>query len=241
MVLRGGTAADGTTIVNPAALRAALTPVMRSADGSPVPAQIDARTGFYGYGFGVASDNTGRVELSHSGAFALGFGTSFLAFPQLQLGIVVLTNAAADGTAEALTHQFADIAKFGSVQLDWLAGYQRAVAGVSAPTGSLVGQTPPSNPAPSAPNAAYLGSYSNDYIGPLTISDSGGGLVLTVGPKHMQFPLTHWDGQIFTMVPTGENAPDGSISTVTFQPASGVASAVTVEFFDANQLGTFRR
>jgi len=57
----------------------------------------------------------------------------------------------------------------------------------------------------------------------------------------MQFPLTHWDGQIFTMVPTGENAPDGSISKVTFTLTGDTASAVTVEFFDADQLGTFRR
>jgi CubicO group peptidase (beta-lactamase class C family) len=241
MVLRGGTAADGTAVVDPAALRAALTPVIRSADGSPVPPQIDARTSFYGYGFGVATDSTGRVELSHSGAFALGFGTSFLAFPNLDLGIVVLTNAAANGTAEALTHQFADIAKFGSVQLDWLAGYQRALAGVSAPVGSLVGETAPANPAPASPNAAYVGAYGNDFYGPLTISDSAGALVLAVGPKNMQFPLTHWDGQIFTMVPTGENAPDGSISMVTFALAGDTASAVTVEFFHANQLGTFRR
>ena len=42
------------------------------------------------------------------------------------------------------------------------------------------------------------------------VQASGGGLVLTAGPNHHQFPLTHWDGQTFTMVPTGENAPDGS-------------------------------
>ena len=40
--------------------------------------------------------------------------------------------------------------------------------------------------------------------------------MLTLGPDNQQFPLTHWDGQVFTMVPTGENAPDGSISAVTF-------------------------
>ncbi len=173
MVLRGGTSADGTAVVDPAALRAALTPVMRSADGSPVPQQIDARTSFYGYGFGVATDSTGRVELSHSGAFALGFGTSFLAFPNLDLGIVVLTNAAANGTAETLTHQFADIAKFGSVQFDWLPAYQGALAGGTAPVGSLVGETAPASPAPASPNAAYVGSYANDYYGPLTISEIG--------------------------------------------------------------------
>jgi len=137
--MNDGKAADGTQIADDEALRAALTPVMRSADGSPTPGSIDGRTGFYGYGMGVGTDSTGRVRLSHSGAFAQGAGTTVLAIPNLDLGIVVLTNAAANGTAEGLVNNFADIAEFGSEQQDWVAGYKRALAGVSAPAlGSAV-------------------------------------------------------------------------------------------------------
>jgi Domain of unknown function (DUF3471) len=104
-----------------------------------------------------------------------------------------------------------------------------------------VGETAPANPAPASPLAAYVGTYQNDYYGPATVSESGTGLVMTIGADNQQFPLTHWDGQDFTMVPTGENAPDGSVSAVTFETAGEAASSVTIEFFDASKLGTFRR
>ena len=107
----------------------------------------------------------------------------------------------------------------------------------------MAGQTPPADPAPASPNSTYVGTYQNDYVGPATVSESGNGLVLTLGPDNQQFPLTHWDGQVFTMVPTGENAPDGSISAVPFEVGAdtGAASTMTIEFYDKEGQGTFRR
>jgi hypothetical protein len=43
------------------------------------------------------------------------------------------------------------------------------------------------------------------------------------------------------MVPTGENAPDGSVSEVSFELSGDTASALTVEFWNQENLGTFRR
>ncbi|HEY5879685.1 MAG TPA: serine hydrolase [Nakamurella sp.] len=241
MVLNEGRAADGAQLVDPAALNAALTPHMRAVEGSAIPSTILDRAGFYGYGFNVGNDAAGRVRIGHSGAFGLGAGTTFLGIPDLDLGIVVLTNAAPIGAAEALSQEFADIAEFGSIQHDWRPLYAAAFAPGSAPAVSLVGQTPPANPAPASPNSAYVGTYQNDYVGPATISEAGAGLVLALGPQGQQFPLTHWDGQVFTMVPTGENAPDGSISAVTFDVTGDTASAMTIEFYDKEGLGVFRR
>lgn len=243
MVLNGGKSADGTQVVDQAALNAALTPHMRAVEGSVIPPSIDGRAGLYGYGFNVGNDASGRVRIGHSGAFGLGAGTTFLGVPDLDLGIVVLTNAAPIGAAEALSQEFADLAEFGSIQHDWRPLYAAAFAPGSAPAGSLAGQTPPANPAPASPNSTYVGTYQNDYVGPATVSESGNGLVLTLGPDNQQFPLTHWDGQVFTMVPTGENAPDGSISAVTFEVGAdaGAASTMTIEFYDKEGQGTFRR
>jgi len=54
--------------------------------------------------------------------------------------------------------------------------------------------------------------------------------------------LRHWDGNRFVFTPEGENAAAGSISAATFQPGpSGLASALTLEFYDENGLGTFTR
>lgn len=249
MVLAGGKAPDGTQVVDAEALRAALTPVMRGRDGSTTPKQIDARASFYGYGIGISNDASGRVRLAHSGAFAAGAGTTVLMIPNLDLGIVVLVNATGDGTAEGVTATFADVAEFGSPQLDWLPGYQAAFAPVNAPEGDLVGETPPANPAPASPNSTYAGTYQNDYFGPITVSEAGGDLVLTAGPKEVQYVLTHWDGPTFTLNPVGnrgsepggENIDNGSISAVTFDVSGDTATSVTVEMWDKNGLGTFTR
>ena len=243
MVLNEGKTADGTQLIDTEALNAALTPHIRAVNGSPTPATILGRASLYGYGFNVNSDATGRVRIGHSGAFGLGAGTTFLGIPDLDLGIVVLTNAAPIGAAEALSQEFADLAETGAVQHDWRPLYAGLFAAGSAPAGSLAGETQPANPVAASPNSAYVGTYQNDYVGPATVSEAGTGLVLTLGPQGQQFPLSHWDGQVFTMVPTGENAPDGSISAVTFAGAEGgsPASTMTIEFYDKEGLGVFRR
>lgn len=249
MVLAGGKAPDGSQLVDAEALRAALTPVMRGADGSPTPKQIDARAGFYGLGFGVGTDGSGRVRISHSGAFSAGAGTTVMLIPNLDLAIVVLVNASGNGTAEGVTAAFADVAEFGEQQYDWVSAFQAAFAPVNAPEGELVDETPPADPAPASPNSTYVGTYQNDYFGPITVGESGGGLVLTAGPKQIQYPLTHWDGPTFTLNPVGnrgtepggENVDNGSISAVTFQVTGDTATSVVVEQWDKNGLGTFTR
>ena len=45
----------------------------------------------------------------------------------------------------------------------------------------------------------------------------GDELVLKLGPKDLEYPLTHWDGNAFTFTPSSENASDGSISLATFK------------------------
>lgn len=250
MVLAGGQAPDGSQLIEGEALRAAMTPTMRQADGSPVPQSVDGRAGIYGYGFGVSNDASGRVRLAHSGAFGAGAGTAFLLIPDLDLGIAVFSNATAEGSPEAITNSFADLAEFGSVQQDWYAIYRNALAGITAPTGELVGQTPPANPTPAAADSAYVGTYASDYFGPATISEVNGRLVLTAGPRDHTFTLTHWDGDVFTLEPVGdrsatdpagENVDDGSISKVSFERSGDTASAVTVEAWDKEGMGTFRR
>jgi len=101
--------------------------------------------------------------------------------------------------------------------------------------------TPPADPAPASPNSAYVGTYRTDCVGPATVSQGGSALVLSLGPQGQQFPLTHWDGPVFTTVPTGENAPAGSISAVTFEITGDLASAMTVEYDDKHGQGRFSR
>ncbi|TPG36057.1 serine hydrolase [Mycobacterium hodleri] len=230
MMLANGTY-HGTQIVNPEALLPALTPQIVS---SP-PSEAAARPGFYGYGFNVGTTAAARTQFSHSGAFQLGAGTNFVILPSADVAIVALTNGTASGVPEALTAEFADLVQFGEVREDWFTLYRGAFAQMIAPVGSLVGKRPPANPAPPGPLTSYVGVYSNPFWGPARVTERGGGLQVAIGPK-LVFPLTHWDGNVFSVSFVTENSPPGSVSTATFD-----RNTLKLEYYDGDGRGTFTR
>lgn len=219
------------------ALLPAITP---QAISSPAYA-ADARAGFYGYGFDVGVEPSGRVRIGHSGAFYLGAGTTLLLIPSLELGIVVLTNASPIGMAEALAMEFADLAQYGQITRDWLTAYGALTAPLLHPVGKRVGEQPPAGAAPASEMSSYIGRYSSDYFGEAEVLHQNDGLLLVLGPAMQQHRLSHWEGDSFTYPPFGENAPLGSLSEVVFALSDGTAETMTIEFLDANGLGTFHR
>ncbi|MGR7993731.1 serine hydrolase [Xanthobacter sp. ZOL 2024] len=235
-VLGNGTV-DGHEIAPASALLPAITAQIISAPS----ATPTARPSFYGHGFGVSVTPAARVMLSHSGAFLLGAGTTFMMLPSANIAIAVLTNAQPVGAAEALAMQFMDMVEFGTLTRDWYAAYNGLMAPMYQPLGALAGHVEPATATPARPLTTYTGTYANGYFGPASVTLKNGGLVLTVGPKPMQYPLAHWSGDVFTFVPAGESAPAGSVSQVTFTRKGSRASAMTVEFLNENGLGTFTR
>jgi len=203
---------------------------------------VDQRASSYGYGFNVGTQPGGRVSMSHSGAFVLGAGTTVTLIPSLDLGIVVLTNAGPIGAAEAIAAEFMDVAQFGESNRDWVADYAAATASYYAPVGDLADQAAPDNPAPSGPLDGFVGTYANDYHGAAIVERDGDTLAVRVGPGGAyRFALKHWDADTFSFVPTGENAPAGSLSSAAFGTAEDGRTTLRLEFFDANGLGTWIR
>ncbi|MFE6711524.1 serine hydrolase [Streptomyces sp. NPDC057695] len=203
-----------------------------------VPAQAPAaRTGFYGLGWNVSYDDEGRLRLSHTGAFALGAHTNVTMLPGEQLGIVVLTNGAPVGVADAVALDFFDTAQDGKPSRDWLplvnALYeQEAEAGRSDTDFAKK----PADATPAKPDSAYTGTYENDYYGRMTVAEADGGLVLRLGPEPQTYRLTHYDGDTFSFPTRGENAVGPT--AVTFSPDG---RTVRVEYLDETGLGTFTR
>jgi CubicO group peptidase (beta-lactamase class C family) len=236
MVLDDGKA-RGQTLIPAGALLPALSP---QAVSSP-PYAPDARAGFYGFGFNVGVTPSGRVMLSHSGAFALGAATNFVLLPSAGVGIVVLSNAAPVGAVEAVGLAFMDLVQFGSVTRDWYSTVHALFVPMLAPFGALAGKEPPAEAAGSRPLASYAGTYRNDYYGPVEIATEGSTLVMRAGPAGMSWPLRHWSGDTFVFEPRGENANPGSVSEVAFRIAGDRAEAVTIEFWNESGLGTFTR
>ncbi len=215
---------DGNQVVEPEALLPAMTPQVVS---NP-PANPDARTGSYGFGFNVGVTSDARTQFSHAGAFASGAGTMISILPSADTAIVVLTNAAPVGAADALAIEYMDLVQFGEIRSDWRELYARAYAAMSKPSGELVGKRPPANPAPPQPLPTFVGTYANAVYGPATIVERDGKLILEMGPGGVRkHELTHWDGNTFTFALHDENAELGSISKVTFD-----GPRMIIEYYD---------
>jgi CubicO group peptidase (beta-lactamase class C family) len=230
---------DGQPVIDQAALAETHSPQM--IKGQPAPPATD-RVGFYGLGWDVSYDADGRARWSHSGAFSQGAATNVNLLPAEQLGVVVLTNAAPIGVAEALAQSFLDLATTGAVQRDWVALYGQAFAQLIEHFRHQVADYshPPAQPSPPLADAAYVGTYTNDYYGPIQILDQDGTLVMQQGPHPNTFPLRHWDRDTWIYDPIGESAPGTSGVTFKIGP-DGKATQVVVENLDINHLGTFTR
>ncbi|MFG2488333.1 serine hydrolase [Streptomyces virginiae] len=199
------------------------------------PTNAVGTTSFYGLGWNVSYDGAGRLRLSHSGGFELGANTNVTMLPLEKLGIVVLTNGAPVGLPDAVALDFFDYAEHGKVSTDWLPLAASAYAAALAPPGGSTTDYahPPKGAQPAQDSAAYTGTYDNPYYGKATVTaDDKGALTLALGPKPLRFPLTHYDGDTFSFVTTGENAigRTGVIFT---------DGTLRVEYLDADHLGTF--
>ena len=198
--------------------------------------------GFYGLGWNVSYDEQGRLRLNHSGAFALGAATHVNLVPAEQLGIVVLTNAYPVGLAEAFGTTFVDTALYGKPTQDWLAIFKQLFSNPAA-IGTFPGfdySKPPASPAPSLKNSAYVGRFTNDFFGDISIVEKDGGLAIVQGPKNKTFPMRHYDRDTFAYETEGENAVGRSGVTFTIGP-DGKANQVVVENLNVRGEGTFKR
>ncbi|MFJ8471241.1 serine hydrolase [Kitasatospora sp. NPDC094011] len=228
---------EGRPVIDPAALNETRTPHYTST-----PARAPAGTaGFYGLGWNVGTDSMGRLRLNHSGGFELGAATTVTLLPSEQLGIVVLTNGQPTGLPEAVAEEFFDVAQNGRETVDWLGFLGTVVPAAAASPVSKTDYTKaPAGAAPAKPDSAYTGTYGSGYYGPLTVAEENGGLVMTVGPAGLRYPLQHFDGDVFSFLSEGENAVGRSGVTFTVG-ADGKSAKVVVEQFDLDGLGTFTR
>ena len=230
--------ADGGDLIRPEALQPAISP--QSISGRPH--SPDERAGFYGYGFGVGIDPSGRVILSHSGAFILGAATYFALIPSLDVGIVVLSNAAPVGAVEAIGASFTDMVHTGAITRDWFSGYERLFAGLYTPLGETAGKPFPEAAAAQPPASYCIGRYSHPYFGTVEVrEDPSAGLVLLAGPGPETFQLMPWDGAMMVFDIDTENAPAGSRSAATFSGGPDKAETLEIELFIMSGPARFER
>jgi CubicO group peptidase (beta-lactamase class C family) len=229
---------DGREIVKAAALDETHRPQIVT---TPAASPMANQSSFYGLGWGIGYEQ-GHIRWSHSGGFNLGAATCVNVLPTERIGIIVLTNTSPTGVPEAVCRSFLDLVLTGKVERDWLALFGQVMAKIVAPDyGTSVDYSkPPPQRSPSLAAAAYVGRYHNDLYGPAEIAESAGGLVLKLGPKQSSYAMRHFDRDVFTYQPVGENAY--GLSALTFRVAADQkAAALTIENLDGNGQGTFHR
>lgn len=228
---------DGERIVDPEGLQPTRLP--HSISRMPENPTTEW-AGFYGLGWNVSYQPNGEVQLSHSGAFASGAGTTAYLLPAVGLGVTVLTNAFPIGVAESVALTFIDLARYGEPRFDYFPVLRPILEQAAAPEYGADVASPPAEVRPPASPETYLGVYENDVFGPLEVVEDGEHLAMILGPAGMQFPLAHYSRDVFTYLPPGENG--GVIGAVTFTiGADGTASEVVIENLDLYGAGTFVR
>lgn len=229
---------EGKQVIKEAAILETHNPVMyrglHPLSGNP---------NFYALGWGTEYDNAGRTVWTHNGAFSTGARTIATIYPQDELGIVVLCNAFPTGLPEAVSDTFFDLVHYGKPLQDHLVPWEQAfesLLDVPAAQAIETYRTPPSPVQPALANEAYVGTYANDYLGTVYVTAGANGLVLQAGPNKMEFPLKHWNRDVFLSYPSAEIPDMPSPVTFTIGP-DGKATQLYIEALDSNGQGTLMR
>jgi CubicO group peptidase (beta-lactamase class C family) len=203
---------------------------------------ISGNPNFYALGWGTEYDHAGRTVWTHNGAFSAGARTIATIYPQDKLGIVVLSNAFPTGLPEAVAETFFDLVHDGKPRSDHLTPWEHAFAAWLQVAAQAIAafKTPPSPVQPALANDAYLGTYTNDYLGDVSVTASASGLVLQVGPNKMAFPLKHWNRDVFLSYSTPEVPDWPSPVTFTIGP-DGKASQMFIDALKNNGQGVLTR
>ena len=160
-------------------------------------------------GSNVSYTRFGTPQWSHSGAFNLGAATAYYLLPAGGFGVVALTNGAPVGAPEAFCLTLVDIVqgieRHSGLDRDRrhrLCRHGRYRRMEQIATGP---RRPRMRPA-RCPTRPTWEPTRMTYYGDVNIAAGGDGLVLRIGPKPLEFPLTHFDRDTFTWQPIGENA-----------------------------------
>ncbi len=186
----------------------------------------------YGLGWDLSQNEAdpALVQWAHSGAFTTGAGTTVRLLPQLGLGVVVLTNGAPVGGAEAIADAYIDTLLNGTVTKDWASIWAERFAPITSPPEIPV----PANPVAAKADSAYVGTYRNDYYGTVTITAKDGGLVMAWGPDDSRtLALEHYDGDVFVYADSPE--VQGAKTPLAFRFSGGSTASSLVLGSDTAQ------
>jgi CubicO group peptidase (beta-lactamase class C family) len=168
---------------------------------SELPPHLAAlRTNFSAYALGWGlSEYRGSKTVSHTGGL-LGFVSRVTLVPDLNLGIVVLTNQQSGGAFLSLTYRIMDHF-MNAPAADWIAAFKKfeemgKARAAEVEKRQAAARAPDSKP--SLPLAKYAGRYTDAWYGDITISLENNKLVMRFSHTALLLgDLEHWQYDTF--------------------------------------------
>jgi hypothetical protein len=202
--------------------------------GDP-PAGFEAmRTNFAAYGLGWSlREYRGHKQVGHGGGLP-GYVSQVTMLPDIQLGVVVLTNQEEGGILPGITNRILD-AYLDVAPTDWVKTFHDREAQQRTKAGEAEKKQDQARVADSKPSLAlekYAGNYRDAWYGDITISTESNGLVMRFShTPGLTGELQHWQHDTFKArwrdrslaadaFVTFSLNPDGSISQVKMVPVS---------------------
>lgn len=178
--LRQGQLADGTPLFSPATARELTTLVTPMPFGDPPKELAASRRNFHGYALGFnVHDYRGKKVITHTGGLP-GYVSKLTMLPELNVGVVVLTNQESGDAFSALTWQIVDH-YLGAKDTDWIAAYDTVAARRHASIAAREKAAASARNASSRPSLSlerYAGTYTDAWYGDVTIAQESDKLVM---------------------------------------------------------------
>ena len=223
-----GKLADGTRLFAERTERELTAPVTPIAIAAP-PAELAAqRMNFRGYALGFnVNDYRGRKMVSHTGGLS-GYVSRLVMVPELEFGIVVLTNQESNEAYNSVIYAVLDHA-MGVPATDWAQAYLKVRERGDTGTAEALKKAAAKRDAaarPSLPLADYAGTYEDAWYGPISIAFEGGGLVMNfTKTPGMVGDMEHWSRETFVVRWRDRELRADAYVTFTLDPDGAIVEA----------------
>lgn len=170
-----GKTKDGKQLVSEEQMRQLITPQTLQPNFTKPPYNTLFRA--YGLGFQL-QDMNGKLEVSHTGGLE-GIVTQFILYPQLNLGIIVLTNQQSGAAFMAISNTIKDH-YLGLEEKDWVKEYDELISQRKGDADSLTNEVWKTVEENKKLRLAYInslpGTYRDNWFGEVKISMNKGKL-----------------------------------------------------------------
>ena len=197
---------DGTRLFSDRTERELTSLVTPIAVTLPPAELLAQRMNFRGYALGFnVNDFRGRKLVSHTGGLT-GYVSRLALVPELELGIVVLTNQESGEAFNSVIYPVLDHA-MGAVPTDWVNAYLKVRERGRAATAEATQKAEAKRDAAAKPSLAlpdYAGTYEDAWYGPIAIALEGAGDAAKLVMRFAKTPglvgdMEHWSRETFVV------------------------------------------